>query len=128
MPTPIFAADVFAYGVDNSASPHHDVLAPVAANASKFVFGVPTLRKDQEKACLHLLDKTKPRVLLNIAWTGGERLMLLELLVFAYMRLLSLLFLFSLSLQIKWKKIPPATSITVLLRPITWTSYSTSLS
>ena len=66
MSTPIVASNVSAYGVDNPASPHHDVLAPAAANASKFVFGVPTLRRNQEKACLHLLDPTKPRVLLNI--------------------------------------------------------------
>ena len=70
---PFVAANVSAYGVDNPASPHHNVIVPVAANASKFVFGVPTLREDQVAACLFLLDPLKPRVLLNVDRTGSGK-------------------------------------------------------
>ena len=68
------AYDVLAYDVENPALPHHDALAPAATNASKFVSGVPTLHKNQEKASLHLLDPMKPRVL--------GKLIKLEFLVF----------------------------------------------
>ena len=70
---PFIAANVLAYGSDNLAMAYHDVILPAAANASKFVCGVPILCKNQEKACLFLLNSSKPRVLLNIDQTGrGE--------------------------------------------------------
>ena len=47
---PFVAANVLAFGVDNSAPPRHNVIVPVVANTSKFVFGIPTLRDNQEMA------------------------------------------------------------------------------
>ena len=43
---------ISAYGDDNPASLHHYVLVSTDADASKFVFGMSTLRKNQEKVCV----------------------------------------------------------------------------
>ena len=70
---PFVDANVSAYRDDNPASPHHDVLVSAASDASKSVFGVPTLRENQEQSCPFLIDPTKPRVLLNVDRTGGSK-------------------------------------------------------
>ena len=78
---PFIVANVSAYGVGNPASLHHGEIVLVAANASKFVFGFPTIRDNQAMACSFLLDPSKPWVLLNVDRTGGGRLMSPKLLV-----------------------------------------------